>query len=211
MSASTAVPDGVDDAAALLLVRSGQLALATLRASDLGSGEGVLVTAAAGGVGHLAVQLAVALGAGRVVAAVGSAAKAEFVRGLGAGEVITYDAETWGDPVDVVLDGVGGDVQPRVLDALAPMGRLVAYHGAGGPVDVNALRMHARTVIGFAMAHFAAHRRDSYDRNQQELWDHYAAGRLRPVVHAILPLERAAEAHRLVESRANLGKVLLTP
>jgi NADPH2:quinone reductase len=205
----TAVPDEVDDMVALALVRGGQVALGVLRAGGFGKGDSVLVTAAAGGIGHLAVQLAVALGADRVTAAVGDAAKAGFVREQGAGHVVTYYQDDWGDPVDLVLDGVGGQAQDAGLRALAPLGRLVAFNGVGGTVDVNELRMRSISVIGFAMAHLAARRRDTYDRHQRELWRLYGEGRLCPVVDQALPLERAADALRVLEARANRGKVVL--
>lgn len=207
----TAVPDDVDDLAALALVRGGQVALGVLHAGGFGEGDNVLVTAAAGGIGHLAVQLAVALGAGRVTAAVGDAAKAGFAREQGADHVVTYDQEDWGDPADLVLDGVGGTVQDAGLRALAPLGRLVAFNGVGGTVDTNELRMRGLSVIGFAMAHLAARRRDTYERHQRELWQLYRDGRLNPVVHEAMPLDRAADAHRLIEARANRGKVVLLP
>jgi NADPH:quinone reductase-like Zn-dependent oxidoreductase len=208
---ATAVPDGVPADAAVALVRSGQVALGALQTGGLQPGESALVTAAGGGVGHLAVQLARILGAGRVVGAVGDRSKAAAVRDLGADEVVPYPEIADGPPVDVVLDGVGGEVQGRCLDALAPWGRLVAYSAAGVPVDVNLLRFHARTVVGFAMAHFARARPAAYRRNSEELWDLYLAGRLRPVVDRVLPLSEAAEAHRIVEGRANVGKVVLRP
>jgi NADPH:quinone reductase-like Zn-dependent oxidoreductase len=207
-----AVPDEADDATAVLLVRSGQVALGALRASGLRRGESVLVTAAAGGVGHLAVQLAGSLGAGRVVAAVGSAGKEAFLRDLGADEVVTYDEDGWGEPVDVVLDGVGGEVVQRAgLRSLAPLGRLVAYNGVGGVLDVNELRMHGRSVIGFAMPHLVARRRDLFEQHQRELWNLYAAGHLTAAVHRTLSLDEAAEAHRIIENRENRGKVILAP
>jgi NADPH:quinone reductase-like Zn-dependent oxidoreductase len=210
------VPGGVADEAAVQLVRGGQVALGVLRAAGLQSGESVLVTAAAGGVGHLVVQLARILGAARVVAAIGraaGAAKADALRALGADQVITYDELSAGrvQPVDVVLDGVGGDVQRACLEALAPLGRLVAFSGAGATVDVNELRMHSRTIIGFAMAHFAGGRPEVYTRHRRELWDLHLQGRLRPLVHRVLPLERSPDAHRIVEGRENVGKVLLRP
>lgn len=208
-----AVPDEVDDAAALLLVRSGQVALGALRAAAVRPGERVLVTAAAGGVGHLAVQLAGILGAVRVTAAIGGTngeEKAAFLRKLGADEVVTYD-EPWGE-VDVVLDGAGGErVQAAGVGALAPMGRLVAYSAAGGVVDVNELRLHGRSVIGFAMRHFASRRRDLFEGHQRELWDLYVSGRLATAVHGTFSLGEAAEAHRIIEGRENLGKVVLVP
>jgi NADPH2:quinone reductase len=204
------VPEGVGDAAAVVLVRSGQVALGALDAGAPAEGESVLVTAAAGGVGHLAVQLARTRGASRVVAAVGSLAKAGFLRELGVDEVVTYDAE-WGDPVDVVLDGTGGEVQASGLRALAPLGRLVAYNGVGGTLDANELRMHGRSVIGFAMPHLVARRPDLYERHQRELWSRHTAGRLTTAIHRTLPLEEAGEAHRIIEDRENHGKVILNP
>ncbi len=217
-----AVPDGVDDAAAVALVRSGQVALGALRAGGLAGGQSVLVTAAAGGVGHLAVQLARVLGAARVVAAVGTgparAAKEAMLRELGADDVVGYDdvagqngAASDELSVDVALDGVGGPVQRRCLEALAPWGRLVAYNGVGGPVDVNELRMRSRSVIGFAMPHLVAHRREVYAAHARELWELHARGLLRPVVHAAWPLDRAGEAHAAIEERVNVGKIVLSP
>jgi NADPH:quinone reductase len=174
------VPDDIADGTALVLVRSGQVALGALAASGFSKGESVLVTAAAGGVGHVAVQLAVALGASRVVAAVSSEAKAGFVRELGADDVVVYGepGAEWGEPVDVVLDGAGGEVFGPALGALAMFGRLVAFNGVGGPVDANELRMRGIAVIGFAMPHLVAHRREVYDRHQQELWDLARGGRI---------------------------------
>jgi NADPH2:quinone reductase len=210
---AVAVPDGIDDAAALVVARSGQVALGTLRASGFQAGDDVLVNAAAGGVGHLSVQLAKPFGAGRVVAAVGSMGKADFVRGLGADDVVSYgEPADWGQrQVDVVLDGVGGDVLGRCLDTVRPFGRLVSYNGVGGPVDTNELRMRSTTVIGFNMLHFSTLRAARYQAQQRELWDLLADGRLRPVIHAELSLVDAPEAHRLIEGRANLGKIVLNP
>ncbi|MEV5710643.1 zinc-binding dehydrogenase [Actinoallomurus sp. NPDC052274] len=207
----TTVPDDVDDLAALALTRAGQVALGALRAGGFGKGDSVLVTAAAGGVGHLAVQLAVALGAERVTAAVGDAAKAGFAREQGAHHVVTYDQDDWGEPVDIVLDGVGGQIQDAGLRSLAPLGRLVTFNATGGTIDTNELRMRGLSVIGFAMAHLAARRYTTYERHQQELWQLYRDGRLRPAVHEAMPLDRAADAHRLIEARANRGRIVLLP
>jgi NADPH:quinone reductase len=107
------VPAGTDAAVALALVRGGLVALSTLRAGHVAPGKFVLVTAAASGTGHLAVQLARALGAVRAVATVGPAGKAGFARQCGADEVVTYPQPSWGDPVDLVLDGVGGELHAR--------------------------------------------------------------------------------------------------
>ncbi len=112
---------------AVALVRSGLVALGALKAARPAPGEAALITGAASGVGHLAVRLARLRGASRVVGAVSALTlgKAEFVRGFGADEVIAYDSEDWGEPVDYVLDAVGGDLLTPAVAALAPGGRLV--------------------------------------------------------------------------------------
>lgn len=207
------VPDRVDDDAAVCLVRGGQVALGVVRASGLQSGERVLVTSAASGVGHLAVQLARLGGAGHVVAAVGvTSGRAGLLLELGADAVVGYDepADRWDGPFDVVLDGTGGEVQTTALGLLAPWGRLVSYNACGVLVDVNLLRLHARSVIGFAMAPLARHRPELYRRRRDELWRYRLDGDLRTEVHPF-PLEQAVEAHRLVESRTALGRVILRP
>ncbi|MEV6929326.1 zinc-binding dehydrogenase [Dactylosporangium sp. NPDC051485] len=202
------VPAEVDAGAALALVRGGLIALSMLRAGRFTPGESVLVTAAASGTGHLAVQLARALGAARVVAAVGSADKAGFVRECGADEVVTYAQPSWGDPVDVVLDGVGGDAMQHGVDTLAPFGRLVAFSAGGGSVDVASLLGDAKSVIGFTIGRLNRTRPELVERHRAELWDLLAAGRLHPR-HTDFPLEQVTEAIELVAARANLGRVVL--
>ena len=172
------VPAKVDAAAALALVRGGLIALSTLRAGHVAPGESVLVTAAASGTGHLAVQLAKALGAARVVAAVGSADKAGFVRQCGADEVVTYSQPSWGDPVDLVLDGAGGHLVQRGVDALAPFGRLVAFSAGGGTVDTASLLGGLKSVIGFSIGLVNQIRPDLVTQRRTELWDLLAAGQL---------------------------------
>ncbi|MDH6130159.1 zinc-binding dehydrogenase [Kitasatospora sp. GP82] len=206
----TPVSEQIPAADALAVVRSGLVALSALRAGGLASGESVLITAAAGGVGHLAVQLARELGAGRVVAAVGSAEKADFVRGLGADEVVCYEDADWGAPVDLVVDSVGSDVLRRTAGALVPFGRLVVNSGAGGTLDAGVLLRGMHTVIGLAMSHLSRLRPELIESHRAELWQLLAEGRLRPVSTAF-PLERAAEGVELLAARANLGKVLLDP
>ncbi|MEV6052963.1 zinc-binding dehydrogenase [Streptomyces sp. NPDC052107] len=205
------VPDGTDAVDAVALVRSGLVAFGALEAAHPVPGEAVLVTAAASGVGHLAVQLARARGAGWVVGAVSDPGKAEFVRSLGADDCIQYGDDSWGDPVDCVLDAVGGDLLTRALAALAPHGRLVAYSSGGGTVQAYDLLVGAKSVIGFQMALIARGRPDLYERWRRELWRLFAEGVLKPAVHAEFALEDAAEAHDVIERRANLGKVVLRP
>ena len=202
------VPAEVDATAALALVRGGLIAISALRAGHLASGESVLVTAAASGTGHLAVQLAKALGAARVVAAVGSADKSGFARQCGADEVVTYSHPSWGDPVDLVLDGVGGGLVQRGVDALAPFGKLVAFSAGGGAVDAGSLLAGLKSVIGFSIGTVNRTRPDLITQRRAELWELLAAGRLNPK-YADLPLEEITKAINLVATRSNLGRVAL--
>lgn len=205
------IPDGASAVDAVALVRSGLVALGALAAANPQEGESVLVTAAASGIGHLAVQLARVRGASRVVGAVSDQAKAEFVRGLGADEVIEYGQESWGQPVDYVLDAVGGDLLGPAIAALAPGGRLVAYSSGGGTIQAYDLLVGAKSVIGFQIARIAQRQPDLLDQWRQELWQYVASDQLRPVVHAEFALDDVAEAHALIEDRGNLGKVVLIP
>lgn len=202
------VPEDVPAAEALAVVRGGLVALGALRAARPVAGESVLVTAAASGVGHLALQLARASGAARVVAAVGSPGKADFVRSLGADEVVTYERDSWGEPVDVVLEAVGGELVQRGVDALAPYGRLVAFGAGGGGVDAGSLLGGLKSVTGFSMGLISRRQPERLDAYRAELWSLLSAGRLRPAVTA-LPLERFARGVELIASRRSTGRVLL--
>jgi len=208
---ATPVPGSASAVDAVALVRSGLVALGTLEAARPVRGESALVTAAAGGVGHLAVQLARLRGASRVVGAVSAPGKTEFVRALGADEVITYDSGDWGTPVDYVLDAVGGDLLTPAVAALTPGGRLIAYSSGGGTVQAYDLLVGAKSVIGFQMARIARGEPELYERWRQELWRLFTDGALKPAVHGEFALEDAAKAHDAIESRGNLGKVVLSP
>ncbi|MEV5509987.1 quinone oxidoreductase family protein [Streptomyces orinoci] len=208
---TTPIPDAASAVDAVALVRSGLIALGAYQAARPMEGESVLVTGAASGVGHLAVQLAKISGAGRVVAAVGHPEKAGFVKAMGADEVVTYQEPSWGEPVDIVLDAVGGDLLSPALAALAPGGRLVFFSSGGGTIQAYDLLVGAKSAIGFQIALIARNRPALLEQWRQQLWELFADGRLRPSVHAELPLEEAATAHRIIESRANRGKVVLRP
>ncbi|GAA2900297.1 oxidoreductase [Actinoplanes cyaneus] len=198
------IPDDASYVQAVALVRSGHVALGVLEAAAVQPGESVLVTAAASGVGHLLVQAARRRGAGRVVAVAGKA-KSDFLYGLGADEVLDYDDLSPAQPVDVVLDGAGGDVLPRALAAARPGGRLIFFASGGGTVPAFDLLAGAKTITGFAMAHFARNHGDRYAVHSEQLWQ------LSATIHAELPLDRAARAHEIVEARENRGKVVLVP
>ncbi|MEU6768438.1 zinc-binding dehydrogenase [Streptomyces sp. NPDC046853] len=208
------VPHGANAVDAVALVRSGLVAYGALDAARPEPGEAALITAAAGGVGHLALQLARLRGAARVVGAVsgaGAAGKTDLLRSLGADEVVTYGEETWGEPVDYVLDAVGGELLTPAVRALAPHGRLVAYSSGGGTLQAYDLLVGAKSVTGFQMGLVARGRPEAYEAWRREVWTLFGTGALRPVVHAEFALEDAAKAHAVIEARSNIGKVVLIP
>lgn len=166
-------------------------------------GQRVLIHAAAGGVGHVAVQLAKALGAHVIGTA--SAAKHEFVRGLGADEMVDYTqtdfAETVRD-VDVVLDAVAGDYGPRSLRTLRPGGTLVAISFA----HPETMRSAAKE-CGVRLEYLTVEADHAGMTAIAELVD---KGLLHAEIDSALPLEQAAEAHRRGETRRTTGKLVLT-
>ncbi|MFJ9175225.1 zinc-binding alcohol dehydrogenase family protein [Streptomyces sp. NPDC102360] len=210
-SMTSPIPDGASAVDAVALVRSGLVAYGALHAARPEPGEAALVTAAASGVGHLALQLAKLKGARRAVAAVSDVGKAGFVRALGADDVVTYDAESWGEPVDYALDAVGGALLKPAVAALAPHGRLVAYSSGGGTVEAYDLLVGAKSVTGFQLGLIARGQPETYERWRAELWELFLTGDLKAVVHGEFALEDAARAHAVIEGRANTGKVVLVP
>ncbi|WP_433418396.1 quinone oxidoreductase family protein [Microtetraspora malaysiensis] len=214
------VPEGIDDATASILPMAAPVALGALRAARTAPGETVLVHAASGGIGHLAVQLAKISGA-TVIATAGSPAKLEFVRAMGADAAVDYSAADWPERVreaapggvGVVLDSVGGGVLRRSLDLLAPFGRAVVYGAASGePTDVPVTSLFAlRSVTGFSLLALRAAAPKQAREDVEEAVRYAVEGRLRAALHARLPLAEAAEAHRILEGRSQLGRVLLVP
>jgi NADPH:quinone reductase len=218
------VPDDVDDGQALALVLQGLTAWHLLRTSaQLREGESVVVHAAAGGVGTLAVQLAKRFGAGRVIAVASSDEKRQLAVDLGAdvavdaGEADLKAAleDANGGKVDVVLEMVGGATTDASLAALAPFGRLVFYGMASrqppSPVDLGALMRRSRGVVGFWLMHGFADPARYLAAPMAELLAMTGAGELRPVVGEVYPLSEAARAHRDLRARRTVGKLVLDP
>jgi NADPH2:quinone reductase len=219
------VPDGVSDGAALAVVLQGVTAWHALRTcAHLAAGESVVVHAAAGGVGTIAVQLARAWGAGRVIATASSPEKRELALSLGADEAVDPAAEdlagalrsaNGGSRVDVVLEMTGGPVFDASLRALAPFGRLVTYGMASRtpstPVDPTNLMAHSTAVLGFWLAHCFRAADRLLSPQVTELLDLVADGRLAPVVGGTYALSDAADAHRALLSRTSTGKLVLDP
>jgi len=148
------------------------------------------------------------------VAAVGSEAKLELPRSLGAVEAVTYDQIGELDQVDVVFDLVGGDLFQESLGLLKPMGTAIAVGYAGGMwKDVSPTWLVGRNigVHGFYLGRLVGRDPDLVARAATDVLRLWEGGAVRPIVGAELPLEEAAEAHRLVESRESTGKVVLVP
>lgn len=176
-------------------------------------GARVLITAAAGAVGTAAVQIVKALN-GTPVAAVGSAEKLELPRSLGAVEAVTYEEIGELGQVDVVFDLVGGDVFQSALGLLKPMGTAVAVGYAGGmwqPLDPAWLVGRNIGVHGFYLGRLIGRDPELVARAAKDVLRLWETGAVRPIVGAEYPLEEAAEAHRLIESRQSTGKVVLLP
>jgi NADPH2:quinone reductase len=185
-------------------------------------GQTVLVHAGAGGVGHAAIQIAKLQGA-RVVTTVGSRENAEFVRELGADEVIRYRDEdfvartlelTGGQGADLVYDTVGPDVFRRSIEATAHFGSLVTLLDPGAGIDwkearIRNLGIHFTLMLSPWLRDLKDHwRRQNAILRRCGAW--MEAGRLKVEVGTILPLAEAAQAHRLIEQGHTRGKIVLT-
>jgi NADPH2:quinone reductase len=211
-----AVPEALAPGEAVALLADGRTALALARAAAVQTGDRVAVTAAAGGVGGLLVQLARAAGAASVVGLVGSEPKRATTRELGADHAIVYGSDDWPDAVraavgelDVVFDGVGAAVGRTLLDLVAPGARYVIFGAAGGSMtDPAAAAARGLTVIPLSSVTTGP---DDLRALSEQALAEAAAGRLRPTIGQRFPLAAAAEAHAAIESRATIGKTLLIP
>ena len=214
------IPDGVDFhlASAALLVQ-GITAYGVLHdAARLQKGESVLVQAASGGVGSLAVQFARLAGAGMILGTAGSDEKRDLVSSLGADYTVDYGREDWtkqvleatgGSGVDVILESVGGEAGSRAFECLAPLGRLVMFGAdSGRPMpspDLMQLNVKGQTLSGFGGPWIRPGRAQAA---REEIFRYLRDGDLR-VVGPSFPLAGAAEAHSAIERRATVGKVVL--
>ncbi|MGP3960878.1 NAD(P)H-quinone oxidoreductase [Nonomuraea sp. 3N208] len=177
-------------------------------------GETLLVHGGASGVGTFAVQLAKALGS-HVVATVGTADKAEQVRRLGADEVVNYREEDFADKIkaDVILDIMGAKYLAGNVRALRTGGRLVIIGMQGGrkaELDIGALLAKRAAVHGTTLRSRPVEEKGVIVRSVVDnVWPLVAAGAVRPVVYAEVPMSEAAEAHRMLDSGQHVGKILL--
>ena len=217
------IPDSVSDAQAVAMLVQGTTAWHILKTmAHVQAGETVVVQAAAGGVGSLAIQLAKMWGA-EVIAVTSSATKNDLAKSLGADEVVDANspdlaaamiAANGGKKVDIVLEMVGGKTFDASLDALASFGRLVTYgmasRTAPTPIHPGALMGGTKTVAGFWLAHCFGNKELMGDV-LKELFSLIASGALKPVIGATYGLSEAKTAHQALLARATTGKITLDP
>lgn len=218
------LPDEVSDGQALALMVQGLTAWHLLKTSThLSPGETVVVHAAAGGVGTLAIQLAKRWGAGRVIGVASSPDKRELAEHLGADATVDPAADdlaaalrdaNQGNGVDIVLEMTGGSAFDASLAALAPFGRLATFGMAGRvppqPIEPRMLMIDSRTVVGFWLTNCIG-RPGMVHEPMAELLALVAAGSLSPVVGGTYPLAEAKRAHEDLRSRRTTGKLVLDP
>ncbi len=215
-----ALPEHVDAAAAVAMVGTGRTAVAILDAAPLTSDDVVVVTGAAGGLGSLLIRMVDRAGA-RTVGVAGGAHKTDVVRSLGTTIVADHRSDDWavqvrealaGRGVTVALDGVGGSVGRVAFELIEPAGRMVIFGAASGdemPFELSDLYRSGVSIsaaVGARMFRPGA-MYDAARRAVQLLID----GEVAPLVGPPFSLENAPDAHRALEERTAVGKVVLVP
>jgi NADPH2:quinone reductase len=217
------VPTGVSDQQALCMLVQGSTAWHILKTvGHVKAGESVVIHAAAGGVGTIAIQLAKLWGA-KVIAVTSSSEKAVLAKKLGADVTIDANVEDLaaamlaandGKPVDLILEMVGGKTFDASLAVLAPFGRLITYGMASRtpPSSINpaVLMGGSKTITGFWLSHCFGNKELMNDVIN-ELFQLVIAGKLHPVIGATFPLSKASDAHRAMLARQTTGKIALDP
>jgi NADPH2:quinone reductase len=188
---------------------------------NLAAGQTVLVHSAAGGVGLVAIQIAKAAGA-RVIGTVSSDSKIAICKQYGADDVINYETQDFAKEVmrltdnkgvDLNLDAVGKPTFEKGIECAAPFGHIILYGRAGGPpdkLDVNRLFPKALKVSGFVLF-TASSNHELMRRGTEACFNLIKQGKLKMVIGKSFPLEQAPEAHRFMESRQSVGKLVLVP
>ncbi|MEV6219101.1 zinc-binding dehydrogenase [Nocardia sp. NPDC051833] len=211
------IADGLSTQQAVALAHDGRTALAVFDSAAVAPDSWVLITAAAGGLGTLLIQLSVAAGA-KVVAAARGADKLALAQRLGAHAVVDYTVDGWearvreitGGGADVVFDGAGGAIGGQALTAAADSGSFLGYGSAAGDfahVDADAAAARGVTVVGLFDVVAGEIDWNSIARRAQA---EVAAGRLEVVIGQTFPIEEVERAHAVIESRSALGRTLLT-
>jgi NADPH2:quinone reductase len=217
------IPDGVSDEQALCMLVQGSTAWHILKTvGHLQKGESVVIHAAAGGVGTIAIQLAKLWGA-KVIAVASSESKRALAKSLGADFVLDADQDklkdaileaNGGKPVNLVLEMVGGKTFDVSLDVLAPFGRLITFgmasRTAPTPIHPGVLMGGSKTITGFWLAHCFG-KKELLNDVITELFSLVIDGKLKPVIGATFGLSQATAAHQAMLARETTGKITLNP
>ncbi len=187
-------------------------------------GERLLVHGGAGGIGTTAIQLARALRQAEIYTTCGSEAKCRFCETLGAKQAINYRREdfaerilqlTAGKGVDVILDIIGGPYLEANLKSLAPEGRLLiiaVQGGARSEIELPVIFLKRLTLTGSTLRARELEVKAAIARQLlRHVWPLLERGEVRPIIYTTLPLEQAAEAHRMLENYEHIGKIVLVP
>ncbi len=217
------LPEQLDFKTAAALPLQGLSAYHILKTMGrLEKGESVLVHAAAGGVGTIAVQLAKLFGAGKVIATASSDEKLALAREMGADVLINYTETDWeqevleatgGKGVNVALEMVGGDIFHKTVKCLATFGRLVVFGAASGEQSrfyPSSLMARNQSVIGFFLPQIMR-KPELLQPSLVELFTYLGTGKLKLTIGGVFPLEEAAKVHTLLQSRKTQGKLILEP
>lgn len=219
----TPIPDAVDYEQAVALPLQGLSAYHVLKTMGrLEPGESVLIHAAAGGVGAIAVQLAKIFGAGKIIATASTEEKLEHAKAMGATDLVNYSEDGWADKVkeitggkgvDVALEMVGGEVFNQTVKCLAPFGRLVIFGAASGEQATfhpGQLMRKNQSVIGFFLPQIMR-KPELFQSSFKELLGYMESGELKLTIGGTYPLEEAADVHKLLQGRKTIGKLVLKP
>ncbi|TVP87019.1 MAG: quinone oxidoreductase [Alkalicoccus sp.] len=217
------VPESLSDQEAVALPLQGLSAYHIIKTMGrMEQGESILIHAAAGGVGTLAVQLAKYFGAGNIIATASTPEKRELALKFGADQVVDYTKDGWekevtaltdGQGVDVALEMAGGKIFEQTLDCLAPFGRLVVYGAASGELpELTPFRLMEKnqSVIGFFLPQMMA-RPELFQQSLEEIMTLAARGELKLEIGGVYRLEDAARLHEDMENRKTSGKLILVP
>ena len=222
-SSLIAIPDTVTDQQALCMLVQGTTAWHLLKTmGHIEKGQSVVVHAAAGGVGTIAIQLAKMWGA-KVIAVTSSSSKGELAKSLGADVLVDANVEELGKAireanggrgVNLVLEMVGGKTFDQSLLALATFGKLITFgmasRTAPTPVHPGALMHGSKTISGFWLANCFG-KKELLNDVIEELFQLISDGKLKPVIGATFPLSQAADAHKSMLARESVGKIALDP
>lgn len=212
----TPLPGDLSAVDAVTIGSAAPVARFALARAPFAPGDSVLIRGGSGSIGIAAVELAARAGASAVAVTTSSAERGRRLAALGATDVLDrsgHGSDGASRPFDVIVDIVGGDGMPAFIDRLAPNGRLVLVGAVAGfpPADFGARLLQgfqaSRSVAAFSLDSIPPLQRSAA---RAELFEAATRGELHPVVHEVMPLVRAADAHRLMDDGAVFGRIVLT-